>query len=70
MGQDVSIRRVQLIDLPLRQAHVSGSVQGSPIVAGEIFLGFEHPLSESKVDRRSRHRLDRARVASARESGR
>ncbi len=49
VGQDVSIRRVQLIDLPLRQAHVSGSVQGSPIVAGEIFLGFEHPLSESKV---------------------
>jgi hypothetical protein len=28
---------------------VSGSVQGSPIVAGDIFLGFEHPMSQSKV---------------------
>jgi hypothetical protein len=48
-GQDVPISRVQLIDLALPGAHVSGSVQGSPIVAGNLFLGFEHPLSQSKV---------------------
>jgi hypothetical protein len=48
-GQDVPISRVELIDLPLRDAHVSGSVAGSPIVAGNLFLGFEHPLSKSKV---------------------
>ena len=48
-GQDVAIRRVQLIDLQLSDAHVSGSVDGSPIVAGHLFLGFEHPLSKSRV---------------------
>jgi hypothetical protein len=48
-AQDVAISRVQLIDLPLPGAHVSGSVEGSPIVAGNLFLGFEHPLAESKV---------------------
>jgi hypothetical protein len=48
-GHDVPISRVALIDLPLPGAHVSGSVAGSPIVAGNLFLGFEHPLSQSKV---------------------
>ena len=49
VGRDVPISRVELIDLHLPGAHVSGSVQGSPIVAGNLFLGFEHPLSQSKV---------------------
>lgn len=47
--KDVSISRVQLIDLALPGAHVVGSVNGSPIVAGNLFVGFEHPLSQSKV---------------------
>src|ERR1700733_2985516 len=47
--RDVPIRRVELIDLQLPGAHVMGSVKGSPIVAGDIFIGFEHPLSDSKV---------------------
>jgi hypothetical protein len=49
VGHDVAISRVELIDLPLTGAHVSGSVAGSPMVAGNLFLGFEHPLSQSKV---------------------
>ena len=49
LGQDVPIDRVELIDLPLPGAQVSGSVAGSPIVAGNLFVGFEHPLSKSKV---------------------
>jgi hypothetical protein len=48
-GHDVPIGRVALIDLTLPGAHVSGPVAGSPIVAGDLFLGFEHPLSQSKV---------------------
>jgi hypothetical protein len=48
-GADVPISRVELIDVPLAGAHVSGSVKGSPIVAGDLFLGFEDPLSQSKV---------------------
>jgi hypothetical protein len=46
---DAAISRVQLIDLPLADAHVAGSVDGSPIVAGNLFVGFEHPISHSKV---------------------
>ncbi len=48
-NQDVPVARVQLIDLTLDGAHVVGSVKGSPIVAGNLFLGFEQPLSLSKV---------------------
>lgn len=47
--KDLPLSRVELIDLTLAGAHVVGSVQGSPIVAGDWFLGFEHPISESKV---------------------
>jgi len=48
-GGDIPISRVDLIDLPLPGAHVSGLVAGSPIVAGYLFLGFEHPLAQSRV---------------------
>ena len=47
--KDLPISRVELIDLALSGAHVVGSVNGSPIVAGDLFVGFEHPLSQSKV---------------------
>jgi hypothetical protein len=46
---DLPISQVRLLDIALPDAYVSGSVQGSPIVAGDFFLGLEHPLSESKV---------------------
>jgi hypothetical protein len=46
---DAAISRVQLIDLPLAGAQVTGSVDGSPIVAGNLYVGFEHPISHSKV---------------------
>jgi hypothetical protein len=48
-AHDVPISRVQLIDLNLPGARVIGSVKGSPIIHGNFFLGFEHPLSESNV---------------------
>jgi hypothetical protein len=47
--KDQPISRVEMIDLPLMDAAVVGSVEGSPIVAGNLFLGFEHPMSISKV---------------------
>ncbi len=46
---DLPLTRVRLIDTQLPSAQVVGSVKGSPIVAGNMFLGFEHPLSDSKV---------------------
>ncbi|HEX4286391.1 MAG TPA: enterotoxin [Terracidiphilus sp.] len=60
LDQDAPIRRVQMIDLPLAGAHVVGSVNGSPIVADNVFLGFEHPLSRSEVaDGRAQAWIDR-----------
>jgi hypothetical protein len=47
--KDVPIQRVQLIDMPQAKARVAGSVNGSPIVADHVFLGFEHPLSKARV---------------------
>ncbi|MGB6194046.1 MAG: enterotoxin, partial [Terracidiphilus sp.] len=64
-GQDVAIARVQLIDLRVDGVGVAGargigSVNGSPIVAGNLFLGFEHPLSQSKItDGRATAWIDR-----------
>lgn len=48
-SQDAAIRLVRLIDLRVPGIHVVGSVNGSPLVAGNMFFGFEHPLSESSV---------------------
>ena len=49
VGRDAPISRVELIDLHLNGAAVSGTVQGSPIVAGNLFLGLEHPMAKSRV---------------------
>lgn len=49
LGKDAAINRVEMINLPVGAAEVSGSVQGAPIVAGNFFLGLEHPMSKSKV---------------------
>lgn len=47
--QDLPIAQVRMIDADLPGAHVVGSVRGSPIIAGNIFLGMEDPLSDSSV---------------------
>ncbi len=49
-GQDeVPISEVRLLDWTLPDARVIGTSKGSPIVAGTLFLGFEHPLSSCSV---------------------
>ena len=57
----VAISEVRLVDWNLPQARVVGSVKGSPVVAEEIFTGFEHPLSRCVVGpERARCMLERA----------
>jgi hypothetical protein len=46
---EVAIAEVRMIDWNLPDARVVGTVKGSPVVAGEIFAGFEHPLSQCAV---------------------
>lgn len=49
LKDDLHIDEACLIDLPLENANVVGTVRGSPIVSGDWFCGFEHPLSGSTV---------------------
>jgi len=46
---EVPVKEIRLLDLELPGAVVSGSVRGSPVVAGTLFLGLEHPLADSSV---------------------
>ena len=60
MGGELALREVALLDLPLAGASVVGTVAGSPIVAGNIFLAVEHPLATATVtDGRARAFLPR-----------
>jgi hypothetical protein len=57
---DLPLREVILIDLKAPDGRVVGSVDGSPIVFENWFLGFEHPLSQSRIESgRARCRLQR-----------
>ena len=47
--EDVAITRVGLIDATAPAMKLTGTVKGSPLTAGDFFLGFEHPLSTSSV---------------------
>jgi hypothetical protein len=48
-GKDLPISSVRLVDVTIPGVRVYGAVKGSPIVAGNLFVGFEHPLSESRA---------------------
>ena len=47
---DIEVKEVVLLELPLHDAHVAGSVQGSPVVSGDMFFAFEHPLSDNTCE--------------------
>ena len=58
--RDVPITEIRMIDWVLPNAHVSGAVQGSPVLDGSVFAGFEHPLSACQVALgRARCKLER-----------
>ncbi|HXD47345.1 MAG TPA: enterotoxin [Gemmatimonadaceae bacterium] len=50
LGQPLAVRRIVMIDAAVPDSRVSGTVRGSPIVAGNWYMGFEHPLAASSVD--------------------
>ncbi len=49
LKQDEKIAKVSLLEAQTAGAEVSGEVKGSPVVAGDVYLGFEHPQSDSTV---------------------
>jgi len=46
---DQPIKEVELVDFKAHSASVDGTVKGTPVVLGNIFAGFEHPLSACEV---------------------
>ncbi len=46
---DVKLSSVRLLDMEIPGASISGVVKGSPVVAGDTFFGFEHPISDSRI---------------------
>jgi hypothetical protein len=48
-SKPLPLSTVAMIDLRYAGITVSGSVKGSPLTAGNFFLGFESPLAESSV---------------------
>ncbi len=47
--QPAEVSDISLIDLHHRSVELTGVVKGSPLVDGNFFLGFEHPLSQCGV---------------------
>lgn len=46
---DLPLREVRMVDFHSPVARVVGTVKGSPVVAGQTFVGFEDPLSSCAV---------------------
>jgi hypothetical protein len=49
VARSMTLTSVALIEAHAPDATVMGSVQGSPLVAGDAFMGFEHPMSTCQV---------------------
>lgn len=47
--ENVDIARIVLVDGKLPNAEVSGTVAGSPVVAGTVFTGLEHPMAHVRI---------------------
>jgi hypothetical protein len=49
-GKDVFIKKITLLDETIPGAKTAGTVEGSPVIAGNFFFGYEHPMSENLVN--------------------
>jgi hypothetical protein len=49
LKQDEKIAKVSLLQSKVEAPEVVGTVNGSPIVDGDVYLGFENPLSDSSA---------------------
>lgn len=52
-SQDVLVKSIGLFNQEVPNAHTLGMVEGSPVVAGDFFFGYEHPMAQNTVDSRS-----------------
>lgn len=47
---DINIKTIRLLEITAKNPRVVGTVNGSPLVAENLFFGVEHPMSISKVE--------------------
>jgi hypothetical protein len=50
LSGDVPLRDITLLDFSAPSPWNTGMVRGSPIVVGDAYFGFEHPLANNSVD--------------------
>lgn len=50
LGGEVPLREISLLDFNAQNAMVTGTVRGTPIVIGNSYFAFEHPLANNGVD--------------------
>ncbi|MBA7697142.1 hypothetical protein ES703_105801 [subsurface metagenome] len=57
-NKPINIQEIVLLELTAPHAEVMGTVDGSPVVADNMFFAYEHPLSKSQIlpDNRNRFR--------------
>ncbi|MGD8500495.1 MAG: hypothetical protein PVJ86_07590 [Phycisphaerales bacterium] len=48
-NEAIKIKEIVLWDLAAADAEVAGTVDGSPVVVGNMFFAYEHPLSKSQI---------------------
>ena len=48
--ENVDVKEIVMVDLPIPEAQVMGTVPGSPAVAGTWFFALEHPMSISEAE--------------------
>lgn len=48
-GNDVLVKEIILLEETIPGAELEGTVDGSPVVAGNFFLGYEHPMAQNTV---------------------
>jgi len=49
----IRIKEIVGLQLPVPHAEVAGTVDGSPVVAGNMFFACEHPLAKSQIVRKN-----------------
>jgi hypothetical protein len=49
-GEDVLVKKIVLFEQKVPGAATDGTVDGSPVVAGDFFFGYEHPMAQNTVD--------------------
>ena len=55
-SRDTKIKELVFIDAPMKGARKAGSVDGSVVVCGDVFMAVEHPLAKNTVNKSSRVR--------------